>query len=146
MATLPEVSAQASMRALWLGLALLALMSGGCASIQPQRYGVAKVTIHGTEQVVPEAILPCMVTHAREKLELGLGALGAPQCGKPPFDEARFSWRMFAWPWTTWPVYDEATLRLDLKRIERWYQARGYYGARVLGVDLRPPAAEDSDL
>ncbi|MFT3921571.1 MAG: BamA/TamA family outer membrane protein [Myxococcales bacterium] len=127
------------------GLFLL-LLSAACASVPKQRYGIEKVTISGTQQLVPEAILPCMVTREREKLELGLGALGQPQCGQPPFDKRRFSWRMFAWFWTTWPVYDEAVLRLDLKRVERWYQARGYYGARVLEVDLRPQAAEDTDV
>ena len=123
-----------------------ALVFAGCASLPKQRYGVDRITISGNEASLPEAILTCMTTHERDKLELGLGALGAPECGRPPFDKHRFAWRMFAWPWTPWPVYDEAVMRLDIKRVERWFQARGYYGARVLSVDLRPPEAENSDL
>jgi translocation and assembly module TamA len=126
-------------------LVLLACAWTGCASVPKQRYGIERVTVTGTRQVAPAALLTCLVTQEREQLQLGVGALVTPECGRPPFDKQRFVWRMFAWPWTSWPVYDEAILRLDTQRIERWYQARGYYGARVLSVDLRPPAAEHTD-
>jgi len=128
--------------------ALLALsFTCACAEIPNQRYGVESLKFSSTEkrELNPDALRACVATEQREKLTLGLGALASPTCGQPPFDEIRRSARLFALPWTDWPIYDEAVLKLDLDRIERWYQARGYYGVRVLDVAFKPTEARASD-
>lgn len=93
-----------------------------------------------------EALRACLVTEQRNRLTVGLTGLRNPECGQPPFDRARIATDLFAWPWTKWPVYDEAVFRLDMSRVERWYQARGFYEARVHEVSFDPASAEGSDV
>lgn len=88
-------------------------------------------------------LLACLATRQREKVSLGLAALRSPQCGVPPFDNSRASVDLFSLPWKDWPVYDEAVFKLDVKRVERWYNARGFYGAHVMKVDVDPQEAAD---
>src|SRR5262249_47374192 len=57
-----------------------------------------------------------------------------PSCGNPPFDSAAPDIRLFSLPWTEWPIYDPAIFDVERERIQRWYQARGYYDAHVLSV------------
>jgi translocation and assembly module TamA len=114
----------------------------GCfATVPKHQYGVHQLEFEGVEEVDPEAIRVCLATHEREQVVIGLSALREPKCGEPPFDRERADWKLWSWPWKKWPVYDEAVLKLDLKRIERWYQARGYYRAHVTKVEFNPPAA-----
>jgi outer membrane protein assembly factor BamA len=128
----------------WAALLALALTCA-CASIPKQRYGIESLKFRGMKELDGNAVRACLASEQREKLTLGLGALASPNCGAPPFDKKRWSARMFALPWTEWPVYDEAVFKLDLDRIERWYQARGYYGVRVLDVEFKPTEARVGD-
>jgi translocation and assembly module TamA len=112
-----------------------------CASIPKHRYGVESLKFRGMKELDPNALRACLATEQRAKLTLGLGAIASPNCGEPPFDDSRWAVRLFALPWTKWPIYDEAILKLDVDRIERWYQARGYYGMRILNVEFDPKDA-----
>lgn len=116
-----------------------------CAEIPRGRYGIEHLKFHGMSQLDSEALRSCLVTEQRDKVTLGIGALISPTCGDPPFDRKRASLRLFAMPWTDWPVYDEAIFKLDLERLQRWYQARGFYGARVLDVTFKPTTARVND-
>ncbi len=116
-----------------------------CASIPKGHYGVETLRFEGVTELDSDAIRACLATRQREQVSLGLGALRSPRCGEPPFDEPRRKARLFAFGWTEWPVYDEAVLKLDRERIERWYRARGYYGARVAEVRFSNDAARTSD-
>ncbi|MET0341413.1 MAG: BamA/TamA family outer membrane protein [Polyangiales bacterium] len=135
-----------SRRVVWAALWLLSIVVfSACAEVPKQRYGIERLRFVGMKELSSDALRACLATEQREKVSLGLGALVSPSCGEPPFDKKRWSARLFAMPWTDWPAYDEALLRLDLDRIERWYQARGYYGVRVLDVKFSPDVARKSD-
>lgn len=136
-----KILLSASQRAPCLALCLLS----ACASIPKERFGIERLRFEGMRELSQDALRPCLVTEHRDKVTLGLGALASPNCGEPPFDKPRWSARLFSLPWTEWPVYDEAVLKLDLDRIERWYQARGFYGVRVLDTRIAPEAARVSD-
>jgi translocation and assembly module TamA len=129
------------------GVALVALLCSicACASIPKQRYGIERLKFKGVKELDSNALRACLSTEQRDKVTLGLGALASPNCGEPPFDQDRWSARLFALPWTKWPIYDEAVFKLDLDRVERWYQARGYYGVRVLNVDFKPSEARSGE-
>ncbi len=141
------LSVSRALQLLWPALpcALAALCLCACATIPNRRYGIDDLRFRGVKELDKDALRACLATEQREKLTLGLGALISPECGVPPFDRSRWSGRMFALPWKDWPSYDEALLKLDLDRIERWYQARGFYGVRVLDVTFDPPAARSTD-
>jgi len=128
----------------WTLGVLFLLVTLGCASLPKHEYGVERVRISGMEKLDERSLLACLATRERPRLSLGLAALRDPVCGRPPFRPARASVALFAWPWTDWPIYDEAVLKLDLERVERWYQARGYYGATVSEVRVEPSRANDS--
>ncbi|MET0283895.1 MAG: BamA/TamA family outer membrane protein [Polyangiales bacterium] len=129
----------------WLALVLL-FTAGACAHKPKQRYGIEKLSFVGMKALDPNALRACLVTEQRDKVTLGLGAIISPDCGVPPFDKTRINARLFALPWAQWPVYDEAVFKLDVERIERWYQARGYYGVRVLDVAFKPTEARQGDV
>jgi outer membrane protein assembly factor BamA len=117
--------------ALLLGAAALT----GCAgAVPPGRYGVNSFELEGTDAIDAAAIKACLATHERERAGFTLGPSEEPQCGVPPFDETRIPVRFWVWPWSDWPLYDDAVFTRDLDRIERFYRARGYYQARVSGV------------
>lgn len=99
--------------------------------------------IEGMEGFDERALLTCLATHERKRVSLGLSALREPTCGKSPFGPPRHSLTLFAFPWQEWPVYEEAVFRLDLERIERWYAARGYYGAHIVEVSSSPAALNE---
>jgi outer membrane translocation and assembly module TamA len=124
----------------WLALALCA-----CSRLPPRRYGVNELEIEGMKEMDERALQACLATKAREKVRIGFGSIRDVACNEPPFDDARAGAELFAWPWTEWPVYDEAVLKLDLERIKRWYEARGFYDAVIERAELDPQAAEDSD-
>jgi outer membrane protein assembly factor BamA len=124
----------------WLAFALCA-----CARLPPQRYGIDKFEIEGMKEMDERALQACLATKERQKVRLGVGSIRDLECNEPPFDNARARVQLFAWPWTEWPTYDEAVLKLDLDRIQRWYEARGFYDAQLLRAQLKPPEAEESD-
>jgi translocation and assembly module TamA len=116
----------------------LFLFSAGCATIPEPQWGVDRLEFEGVERVDPETLRVCLATHEREAVKLGLSALSEPKCGVPPFDKERASFRLWAWPWKDYPTYEEGVLKLDVQRVERWYQARGYYRAHVVKVEFQP--------
>ncbi|MEY4509525.1 MAG: hypothetical protein RLZZ450_1647 [Pseudomonadota bacterium] len=120
-------------------------MLAACAEIPKQRYGIDQLKFTGMKELDTNALRACIATEQRAKVTLGVGALLGASCGEPPFDKSRWSARLFALPWTDWPVYDEAVLKLDLDRVERWYQARGFYGVRIKDVQFAPDGARTTD-
>jgi outer membrane protein assembly factor BamA len=102
----------------------------GCASIPKRQYGVEKIEWVGVEQMDSEAIASCLATRERESVTLRL-SLSSPECGSPPFDSSPPSLALWTFPWTDWPVYDPAIVEVDRERIQRWYEARGYYGSSI---------------
>lgn len=113
----------------------------GCATVPPGRYGVDSLELEGVENVDPYALKACLATRERETLSIDLSKAPKPTCGEPPFDAKRIHLPMWRWPWTEWPLYNPSVFDRDLARIERWYRARGYYGARILGAESTPPEA-----
>jgi translocation and assembly module TamA len=126
-------------------LVALAFACGACAHKPKQRYGIERLSFVGMKKLDANALRACLVSEQRDKVTLGIGAFVGSDCGVPPFDRNRWQARLFAMPWAQWPVYDEAVFKLDVERIERWYQARGFYGVRVLDVTFKPTAARTGD-
>ncbi|MEM9189015.1 MAG: POTRA domain-containing protein [Myxococcota bacterium] len=127
------------------GFAVLFLVGlVGCASIPRTRYGVAELDIEGTETMGEESIRACLSTAARGRFNFRLGA-SSPSCGAPPFDTDAPRLQLWAWPWTEWPLFDRVAFEQDLRRIERWYAARGYHQARVVDTEVRPAEAGEND-
>ncbi|MBN1654942.1 MAG: BamA/TamA family outer membrane protein [Deltaproteobacteria bacterium] len=106
------------------------------ASIPRGRYGISSVELQGVKKFEQEALLSCLATHRRPRFTLNLGRDSTPECDVPPFDPNYLPVDLWIWPWTEWPLYDGTTLERDLDRIERWYQARGYYDALVVDYKL----------
>ncbi len=114
-------------------LIALATLLSGCASIPKHQYAMDELHFTGMRALEPEALEACLVTKERPELRFRLG-FGAPSCGDPPFDSTPPALHLWSWPWTEWPVFDPAIFAVDEERIERWYEARGYYQARVTGT------------
>jgi outer membrane translocation and assembly module TamA len=112
-----------------------------CATIPKGRYGVDKLELEGVSQLDPFALRACLATRERDRLSIDLSKEPAPTCGEPPFDARRIHLQLWRWPWSDWPLYDPSVFERDLARIERWYRARGYYGARILDARSQPEAA-----
>jgi hypothetical protein len=127
------------MHAAWWLIACLTLF--GCASIPHGRYGVDDLEIQGVDDLDQFALRSCLATKERPWLSIDLSKSPSPACGKAPFDARRFHLALWRWPWTGWPLYDPGVFERDVARIERWYKARGYYGARVLDVHAHPEDA-----
>ncbi len=126
--------------------ALVLLLLAGCGRIPADRYGVDRVRLEGVERFDPLALESCLVTRPRARAGLTVG-LGDPVCGEAPFDQPRRRVALWAWPWTAWPLFDRVIFEQDLRRVERWYAARGYHEARVVRWSVDPPqAAEDDEL
>ncbi len=120
------------MRWLAYGLTLI-VCAGGCVTIPKGQYGVTDIGWTGMHEMSDEALEACLVTRQRDATVLRLG-LGAGSCGNPPFDSSPPKVTLWTLPWTDWPTYDPAIFDVDKERILRWYRARGFYDARVLGV------------
>ncbi len=123
-----------------LGGGFLLLLLIGCASGEPGRYAVERLTFEGTNRLDARALEACLITRQRESFDLRLG-LGQPRCGLPPFDRSAPTLRLWRWPWTEWPTFNHAVFDRDLERVLRWYRARGYYQAALSGVHYDPPEA-----
>ncbi len=124
-----------------LWMLCLGLCFSACATIPDGRYGVDKVTLQGVQDFDRFALQSCLATQERAWLAIDLSKDPAPTCGSPPFDARRIHLPMWRWAWTDWPLYEPSVFERDLLRIERWYRARGYYGARVTGVTSDPEDA-----
>lgn len=118
----------------------LALAWLGCASIEPGRHGVRTLTVSGNRHVSEVAIEQCLITRERASFELGIG-LSDPECGVPPFDTSPVRLRLWRWPWAEWPSFNRAVFDRDLEGVLRFYRARGYYAARIVGVRYEPEDA-----
>lgn len=135
----------------WFGLvrggALLALMVlvPSCASVPRDSYGVHRLRFEGVSALDPEALRACLATRERSSVGIDFGTASEPTCGEPPFDSGGGTVRLWRWPWTDWPIWDLSVFERDLRRIERWYRARGYYDAEVTDVEITPDAAAESD-
>jgi outer membrane translocation and assembly module TamA len=135
-------------RSSWLLLAAALFAPGllaGCASLPKNDYGIEEIRFRGVEKMSSQSLATCLSTKEREAVTIRLG-LGGTSCGKPPFDQETPQVSLWSWPWETWPLYDPAIFDIDRKRILRWYQARGFYQAKVVGVryeagdkTLQPP-------
>lgn len=123
----------------WVALAGFAM--AGCAAIPKGRYGVDELELEGVRALDPYALRACLATREREWLSIDLSKEPAPTCGEPPFEARRIHLKLWRWPWSDWPLYDPSVFERDLSRIERWYRARGYYGARILDARSTPEAA-----
>lgn len=117
----------------------------GCASVPADRYGVARLRFEGVDAMDEEALRGCLSTASRPRAGLTLGVFPAGACGEPPFDEGHTRVDLWAWPWTEWPLYDRIGLERDLRRIERWYEARGHHAARVVETRIEPEQATSDD-
>lgn len=127
---------------LWGVIASTWTLLQGCAVHEPGRYQVTHVEVTGQEQLAERPLLECLVTRERPRVSLTLG-LGDPGCGEAPFDSQAPRLNLWRWWWTDWPAFNNAVFDEDQDRILRWYQARGYYDARIVEVKFDPPEAGD---
>lgn len=122
------------------GCAVAALGLLSCAGVERGRYGVNALKLEGMRALDERALSACLLTRERASFELKLG-VSEPSCGQAPFDESAPRLRLWRWPWTEWPSFNPAVLDNDQERVLRWYRARGYYRARIVSVQVDPPAA-----
>ena len=121
------------------------LWAAGCARVPRDSYGVDRLRFEGVEALDSDALRACLATRERSSVGIDFGTTSEPTCGEPPFDGGSNTVRLFRWPWTDWPTWDLSVFERDLRRIERWYRARGYYEAEVVNVEITPEAAAESD-
>ncbi|MCA9577541.1 MAG: BamA/TamA family outer membrane protein [Sandaracinaceae bacterium] len=117
----------------------------GCATIPRDSYGVHRLRFEGVEDLDANALAACLATRERSSVGIDFGTASDPTCGEPPFDGGTNTLRLWRWPWSDWPTWDLSVFERDLRRIERWYRARGYYDAEVVHVEITPEAAAESD-
>lgn len=123
----------------------LACLQPACAHHETGRFQIAKLDLKGQKDLAERPALSCLISRERPRVALTLG-LGDAVCGKPPFDSQAPQLNLWRWWWTDWPAFNHAVFAEDLQRIVRWYRARGYYDAKVVGVDFDPPEAADPSL
>ena len=97
---------------------LAAAVVAACARVPRGRTVVDDIDIEGAEAVSADDIL--------EKIAIE---------PTPTFLGVRL-------PWTTRSLLDEHVLERDVRRITRFYRARGYYDARVLSTEIVPDGDE----
>lgn len=120
---------------------LFALTSGGCAKHELGHLQTAGLRVEGNKALKERPLLSCLVSRERPRFGVTLGLSNA-SCAEPPFDSQAPRLNLWRWWWTDWPAFNHAVFDEDLKRIVRWYRARGYYDARVVRVTYDPPEAE----
>ena len=128
-------------RCIWL----LLLLASGCKTIPEDAYGIDRIRFSGMEQLDNEALRACMATQERDRVTIAFGTSPDRQCGVPPFDGKRVSFDLWRKLRKGWPTLDSAVFERDVDRIERWYQARGYYDAVVVSTEFDPPSAAGDD-
>lgn len=126
-------------------ICVLLVLASGCKKIPEDAYGIDRIRISGMEQLDPEALKACLATQERERVTISFGTSADPECGVPPFDGKRASFDLWRKLRKGWPTLDSAVFERDLDRIERWYQARGYYQAAVVSTELDPASAAGND-
>jgi outer membrane protein assembly factor BamA len=126
-------------------ICLLLVLASSCKTIPEDSYGIDKIRFSGMEDLDPEAIQACLASHPRARVAISFGTSADPECGVPPFDGKRVSFDLWMKLRKGWPTLDSAVFERDLDRIERWYQARGYYDAAVISTEFDPPSAATSD-
>lgn len=122
------------------------LLAVGCASIPPTRYGVRTLELEGVEVFERDALIVCLATQARRRVQLNIDLDESTTCGEPPFEGDVSRLNLWTWPWSEWPYFDRVTVEQDVERIQRWYAARGYHEARVVEVQTTPENAMSDDL
>lgn len=126
-------------------ICLLLVLASGCKKIPEDAYGIDRIRFSGMEDLDPEALRACLATQERDRVTISFGTTADPQCNVPPFDGNRVSFDLWRKLRKGWPTLDSAVFERDLERIERWYQARGYYDAAVVSTELDPPSAAGND-
>ncbi|MEM7436122.1 MAG: POTRA domain-containing protein, partial [Myxococcota bacterium] len=126
-------------------ICLLLVLAVGCKTIPNDSYGINKIRFGGMEELDPQALQACLATKPRERVTISFGTSADPACGVPPFDGKRVSFDLWRKLRKGWPTLDSAVFERDVDRIERWYQARGYYDAAVVSTAFDPPSAATSD-
>jgi outer membrane protein insertion porin family/translocation and assembly module TamA len=126
-------------------ICLLLVLASGCKTIPEDAYGIDRIRLSGMEQLDPEALKACLATQERERITIAFGTSADPKCDVPPFDGKRASFDLWRKLRKGWPTLDSAVFERDLQRIERWYQARGYYEAAVVSTELNPASAAGND-
>ncbi|MEM8608920.1 MAG: POTRA domain-containing protein [Myxococcota bacterium] len=129
----------------WGLICLLLVGAVGCKTIPNDAYGINKIRFEGMEDLDPQALQACLATKPRERVTISFGTSAEPECGLPPFDGKRLSFDLWRKLRKGWPTLDSAVFERDLDRIERWYQARGYYDAAVVSTTFDPAAAASAD-
>ena len=129
----------------WGGICLLLVGAVGCKTIPDDAYGINKIRFEGMEELNSQALQSCLATKPRERVTISFGTNADPECGVPPFDGRSVSLDLWRKLRKGWPTLDSAVFERDLDRIERWYQARGYYDAAVVSTTFDPPGAATSD-
>jgi hypothetical protein len=124
---------------------LLLVLAGGCKTIPEDAYGIDRIRFSGMEQLDPESLRACLASQERERVTIAFGTSADPACGVPPFDGRRVSFDLWKKLRKGWPTLDSAVFDRDVQRIERWYQARGYYDAAVVSTEFEPPSAAGND-
>ena len=128
-------------RCIWL----LLLLASGCKTIPEDAYGIDRIRFTGMEQLDHEALRACLASQELDRVTIAFGTSADRQCGVPPFDGKRLSFDLWRKLRKGWPTFDSAVFERDIQRIERWYQARGYYDAAVVSTELDPPSAAQDD-
>ncbi|MGB5524176.1 MAG: POTRA domain-containing protein, partial [Polyangiales bacterium] len=126
-------------------ICLLLVLASGCKTIPEDAYGIDRIRFNGMEQLDPQALRACLASQERDRVTFAFGTSADPACGVPPFDGNRVSFDLWRKLRKGWPTLDSAVFDRDLQRIERWYQARGYYDAAVVSTEFDPPSAANDD-
>jgi outer membrane protein assembly factor BamA len=126
-------------------ICVLLVLASGCKTIPEDAYGIDRIRFSGTEALDEESLRACLATQERDRVTIALGTSADRQCGVPPFDGKRASFDLWRKLRKGWPTLDSAVFDRDMDRIERWYQARGYYDAAVVSTEFDPPSAARDD-
>jgi len=98
------------------GWALVAAVVSGCpARIVPDRLMVRELNLHGVREIDASALRARLATRETSRF---------------PLQRPRWL-RWWRWWWVEPEYFDEASLARDRLRIQRFYQARGFYDAQV---------------
>ena len=126
-------------------ICLLLVLASGCKTIPEDAYGIDRIRFTGMEQLDPEALRACLASQELDRVTLSFGTSPDRECGVPPFDGKRVSFDLWKKLRKGWPTLDSAVFDRDVQRIERWYQARGYYDAAVVSTEFDPASAAGND-
>ncbi len=126
-------------------ICLLLVLASGCKTIPEDAYGIDRIRFSGMDELDPQALSACLATQERDRVTFSFGSSSDPSCGVPPFDGNRVSFNLWKKLRKGWPTLDSAVFDRDMQRIERWYQARGYYDAAVVSTEFDPASAAGDD-